>query len=342
MRETLVDLVLRENLQVISVVGLGKNTGKTTTLLYLVKHLGVGSGVLALTSTGRDGEAVDEITRKEKPRVAIAPGTLATTSERSLEQGRGLSRVKDTRYVTALGRIVIVRADLKGQVILEGPATVSETGELASSLIREEGALRVIIDGSLDRIAVATPDVSEGIVLATGAVLGPDIETVLSKTRHSAGLLMTERTNVVPPHPSGVPRFFATSADGAQWEVHEGSAISDPGRMVGSLGRGGGLVFISGAVSDGLLEALMAERLFPAVIVPDATRLFVSERAYAMFLAGGGKIEVEREIRLIAITINPHNPEGVGFEPVRFLEAMRAGIPALPIFDVLSEEKGGV
>ncbi len=337
MRETLIDLVLGEDSRVIAVVGLAKNTGKTTTLLYLVKHLEQRPEALALTSTGRDGEAIDEITRREKPRVTIVPGIVATTSERSFADSEGLFRVRDTRFITALGRIVVVGARRRTLVILEGPATAAETGELASTLIKEDRVRRVIIDGSLDRVAVATPDVSEGIVLATGAILGPDIDSVVTKTRHVAGLFMTRRTQCVSPNARGIARYFATSADGSEWEVTEGSAITDLRTLVDSLKRGKDFLFISGALSDGVIESLMAERLFPVVVVRDPTRLFISERSKAMFEAGGGRIEVEREIKVIALTINPHNPEGVDFSPLPFLDGMRAGIPNIPTFDIMRE-----
>jgi hypothetical protein len=337
MGERLVDLVLKGNFKVISVVGLSKNTGKTTALIYLIESLGAGHGRLALTSTGRDGEATDEITRKEKPRVTVTPGTLATTSERSLAESEALSVVRETAYLTAMGRIVIVRADRETRVILEGPATVAETGRLIESLIRDEGALRVVIDGSMDRIAVASPDVSEGIVLATGAILGPDVETVVKKTRHAAALFMTGKTKVALPLPPEADRWFAASVDGTAWEVEEGSAVTDPARVIGALAGGAKYLFVGGALSDGLVGALIEEGLYPVVIVPDATRLFVSERARELFRAAGGKIEVEREIKLVAITVNPHNPEGVDLDPVLLLKEMRRAIPAVPIFDVVRE-----
>ena len=126
MRETLVDLVEKSAARIISVVGLAKNTGKTTVLIYLAKRLGIVPGALALTSTGRDGEAFDEITRREKPSVTVQRGTLATIGRRSLEQASGVSVVRDTPYATATGGIVIVRAEQTARVVLEGPATAAE------------------------------------------------------------------------------------------------------------------------------------------------------------------------------------------------------------------------
>ncbi len=342
MRETLAALVEKSGAQVVSVVGLAKNTGKTTVLLYLIDHLGTVPGKLALTSTGRDGEAIDEITGKQKPSVTVREGTLATTGGRSLGEASGLSVVRETPYTTATGAIVVVRARRTVQVVLEGPATAAEMGRLVADLIEHEGARRVIIDGSLDRIAAAAPGISEGVILAAGAVLGPDAATAVRKTRHAVGLLMTGQSPVAVPAAAGVSRYCAVSADGTDWEIRKGSVITDLAAVIGMLEKGGRYLFVSGALTDEVLEALMERGLFPVVIARDATRLFVSERVSARFTAAGGAVRVERPIRLIALTVNPHNPEGIDFDPDGFLAAMRKGIPDVPVFDIVREESVGI
>ncbi len=342
MRETLAALVEKSGAQVVSVVGLAKNTGKTTALLYLVERLGAEPGALALTSTGRDGEAIDEITRRQKPSVTIPPRTLATTGRRSLDPEAGLSVVRDTPYMTATGKIVVVRAERPARVVLEGPATAGEMGRLATDLIERDGARRVIIDGSLDRIAAAAPGVSEGVILATGAVLGPDIETAVRKTRHAVDRFMTGVSPVAAPADPAISRYCAVSADGAGWELCEGSVITDLGPVIRLLRRDAHYLYISGALTDGVLEALMERGLFPVVIAQDATRLFTSDRVAARYAAGGGAVCVRRRIRLIALTVNPHNPEGVDFDPDGFLAAMKQAIPDVPVFDIVREEASGI
>jgi hypothetical protein len=342
MRETLVDLVEKSGSRIISVVGLAKNTGKTTTLIYLVGRLGAEPGVLALTSTGRDGEAIDEITRREKPSVTVEKGTLATVSQRSLNQGPGLSVVHETPYATATGGIVIVRAEQTTRVVLEGPATAAEMGRLVTDLIEQDGARYVIIDGSLDRVAAAAPGVSDGVILTAGAILGPDMETAVRKTRHAVDLFATGESPVAVPGDNGVSRFCAASADGRDWELREGSAITDLSPVMGMVEEGARYLYISGALTDEVLEAFMERGLFPVVIAQDATRLFASGRSLARYAAGGGAVRVRRRIRLIALTVNPHNPEGIDFDPDGFLVAMRAVIPDVPVFDIVREEARGI
>jgi len=342
MRETLVDLVKRSGARIISVVGLAKNTGKTTTLIYLVRRLGSEPGSLALTSTGRDGETIDEITRREKPSVTIEPGILATTGRRSLDESAGLSVVRETPYVTATGTIVVVRAEETARVVLEGPATVAEMGALATDLITRDGARLVIIDGSLDRIAAAAPGVSDGVILAAGAILGPDRETAVRKARHVVDLFMTGEADVAAPGDTGPARFCAVSGDGNDWEIREGSVITDLSAVMAMLRGGARYLYVSGALTDGVLEALIEHGLFPVVIARDATRLFTSDRSLARYAAGGGAVRIKRRIRLIALTVNPHNPEGIDFDPDGFLAEMRAAMPDVPVFDIVREETGEI
>lgn len=342
MRETLVDLVEDSGARIISVVGLAKNTGKTTALIYLARRLGALPGELALTSTGRDGEAFDEITRRGKPTVTIRQGTLATTGRRSLGQEPGLSVVRDTPYRTATGRIMIVRAEQTARVVLEGPATAAEMGRLVAELIERDGVSRVIVDGSLDRVAAAAPGVADGVILAAGAILGPDVETAIRKARHAVDLFLTGEAAVAVPEGIAPTRFCAVSDDGSNWEVREGSVITDLSLVIGMLEGGARYLSVSGAVTDGVLEALMERGLFPVVIARDATRLFVSGRMLARYAEGGGVVRVKRRIRLIALTVNPHNPEGVDFDPDGFLTAMRKAMPDVPVFDIVREETRGI
>ena len=51
------------------------------------------------------------------------------------------------------------------------------------------GAEQVLIDGAIDRRAASSPDVADGLVIATGAVLGRDIEQVVAETRDAVELV---------------------------------------------------------------------------------------------------------------------------------------------------------
>jgi hypothetical protein len=46
-----------------------------------------------------------------------------------------------------------------------------------------------LIDGAIDRRAASSPMVSDGLVVATGAVLGEEIEDVVARTRDAVDLV---------------------------------------------------------------------------------------------------------------------------------------------------------
>src|SRR5207248_7227044 len=74
----------------LSLIGLAKNVGKTTTTNYLLETL-LGEKLyraeeLALTSLGLDGEATDALTGLPKPRYVPRAGLLVATTADLLRQ----------------------------------------------------------------------------------------------------------------------------------------------------------------------------------------------------------------------------------------------------------------
>jgi len=67
----------------VSIIGMNKNVGKTTTLNHILKEAR-GSVSLGLTSIGRDGEELDRVTATEKPKIYIEKGTVIATAKQCL------------------------------------------------------------------------------------------------------------------------------------------------------------------------------------------------------------------------------------------------------------------
>ena len=64
----------------VSLLGMCKNAGKTTTLNRLTGGIRRAGKTLAVTSIGRDGESTDVVTGTEKPGIFVYAGTLFATS----------------------------------------------------------------------------------------------------------------------------------------------------------------------------------------------------------------------------------------------------------------------
>jgi len=212
---------------------------------------------------------------------------------------------------------------------------VSDMTRMVSGLLEIDDCSLVLVDGSMDRLAAAGPGVADGVVLAAGAVMGPDMDGVVEKTVHAVGLLTTERTTVSPPEEVTDDRIIAAGAGDAEWEIRPGTLVSDLEWATRRLERGAERLFTTGAVTDEALENLMKRGLFPELIVRDATRLFISRREKKRWEDGGGRVSVLTPLRLIAVTVNPENPEGRGFDGREFLREMRKAVPGVAVFDVM-------
>ena len=67
----------------LAIAGTAKNAGKTTALNYLIDRFAQAGERIGVSSIGRDGEAVDQITNRPKPRIRPPVGALVATSHES-------------------------------------------------------------------------------------------------------------------------------------------------------------------------------------------------------------------------------------------------------------------
>lgn len=184
-----------DSYRTLSIVGMGKNAGKTTVLNRLLTLAGEGSLVLALTSIGRDGEAEDIVTGTKKPSIWVRAGTLIATAADMLRKGDVTPEilcVTDLR--TPLGEVVVIRALSDGYVQLAGPSIIGQMERLVAELLAL-GADRVLIDGAVHRKSPAAPMVSEATILCAGASQGPDMEAVVRDTAHACRVLTLPGTD---------------------------------------------------------------------------------------------------------------------------------------------------
>lgn len=173
----------------ISIIGMEKNCGKTVVLNHILSQLAHYDKKIAVTSIGIDGETKDAVTNASKPEITLRRGALFATSEahyltRRLQSeiiGIGADR-------TVLGDVVVARVLDEGKVLLSGP---SDTPSLKRLIARFKtyGAELVIVDGALSRKSLASPSVTDGMVLCTGAALSLNIDELVKKTKHTYDMI---------------------------------------------------------------------------------------------------------------------------------------------------------
>ncbi|MEX0974185.1 MAG: hypothetical protein WD024_02385, partial [Bacillota bacterium] len=165
----LADLVARSGVRSVAVVGTAKNVGKTVTMNYLAHELSAKGLSVGLVSSGRDGENTDSFTGEPKPSVVPPEGSWVATAEGVLGEAGGLMEIADvSERPGLLGRLVLGRVREPSPLELVGPGNARELAGVVRAL-QSMGANIVLVDGALDRVAAASPRVTEATILATGA-----------------------------------------------------------------------------------------------------------------------------------------------------------------------------
>ncbi len=321
----------------LALVGLAKNTGKTETLAaILAEHAQAGRQV-GVTSIGRDGEEHDVIdARIDKPRIFLAAGNLVASTDVLLRaSGVSHERLAQTGVRTPLGEVVIARLSEQGSIEVAGPSAAEDVREVSDAMIGF-GAEHVLIDGAIDRRAASSPAVADGLVMATGAVLGKDIEQVVALTKDAVDLVRL---------PAAGGALADTALDGNEEHIALERRLvltAEPTEIAALLREHpkASTFLIDGALGERFLEGLLAARPERAgrelrFVVGDPTKVFLSRRGPGWYQRQGLSIEVLRTVALRAITVNPVAPQSHRFASERLRELINAAIGDVPVLDVL-------
>jgi len=335
----------------VALVGLAKNTGKTEALAALLRELDAAGRRVGVTSVGRDGEAHDVIdSRIEKPAVRLAAQSLLASTDSLLSSsGVPFEVLERTDIRTPLGRVLIVRLKGAGAVEVAGPSAAEQVREVSDSMLAH-GAEQVLIDGAIDRRAASRPDVADGLVMSTGAVLGDQIEEIVQITRRAVELVRLPALDPSSPAArwlAGPGRPLASDAllgdDLRAVELDARFVLSADAPRIRALLEGNPSarwLIVAGALPEAFLGDLAAaahargRRL--TVVVGDPTKAFLTARDLSWYARQGIAIEVIEPISLLALTINPVAPQSHRLDSAELSRLLGEAIPDLPILDVLA------
>lgn len=321
-------------LRSLAVVGLAKNTGKTETLNYVLRGLSAEAECVAVTSIGVDGERTDRVTQTEKPEIFFSRGMTFITSEFHYSHRELTAEIREVSTErTSLGRLVTARTVIPGKVLLSGPAS---TGGLRRLMERTKraGVRLTIVDGALSRLSLASPAVTEGMLLATGAAVSTNIRELVRQTRYVYELVMLE------PVEEGL-RERLEAVESGVWAVDAEGELHDLALpsvlMMANFGkdlfRYGHRLYVAGAITDKLFETLRAQPQKSELIVQDFTKVFATDRSYRNFVASGCSLRCVRRSRLVGVTVNPQSPSGYRLDSDALQQAMREAL-GIPVYDV--------
>ncbi len=339
---SLYDIITGSGSRTLAVVGLAKNAGKTTVVNALMANC---PHLFGLTSLGLDGERTDHLTGLAKPSIAPPAGTLVATTRGSLERSRyAMEALEELPFHTPLGRVVIGRANGDGAVEVSGPTTLAEL-RVTVQRLQALGADQVIVDGAINRIGSASPRVSDGVVLATGGMVGDTLDDVLETTVGALDLLMLpgvgpETRKLVAGHAAAGTRAVAFTASGVAHLLELATVVGEGVTVAREVERiGADTLLVGGAVTQEFVDdftRVLSPRTELRVIVRDATVLVLPPAIVGRFLRRGIRLEVLAPLRVLALTVNPYRvPQP--YQPRVFFSAIGEAVDGrVPMFDVVN------
>ncbi len=357
MSTSLAQLVSGAKIHSLSLIGLSKNVGKTTTTNHLLETL-VGekyyrSDELALTSLGLDGEATDALTGLPKPRYAPQAGLLVATTVELLRQaeseGTQVECLQQLPGRTALGPVILARIRRQGRVIIAGPTLLHDLRN-AMDQLRTLGARLSIVDGAINRLGAAAPKITDACIVCTGASAAATPELVARRTADVLLRLTTQKTQLIDAYRKQTPQarlYMFTVNDGDKTIKHfkdVDKPLYEARWIAKHIQTAQKPTFVlHGALTEELSRALLNElpkKFSPdhgELIVEDATRIFCHSVVLQRLSERGLDIHVANPIRILALTANPYTPEYL-CSSQHLLDVLTKELPSSspPIVDVIS------
>ena len=322
----------------VSIVGMAKNTGKTTCLNYVLSKLKDEKYKVAVTSIGVDGEEKDILYDTLKPRITIYAGNIFITSEKHFNEKKLNAKIIHTsKQQTQLGSLITAEALSTGQVILSGPSNSELIIEYINKLEKLNVSL-TLIDGALDRMSLASPSVTDALVLCTGAACSIKLDQLIKKVKYKCELINIKKIdntilNKINNIESGV------------WVIDENNIekLSDSlfyyNINIEISDHKNKYIYIAGALTDNFIKELNRNRNLDGliIIVRDFSHIFSTPQNYYKFVRKGGKFMVKQSANLIAICSNPVSPDGYNYDVEELRSALATELK-LPVYDILKEQ----
>lgn len=326
-----------------SIVGLEKNTGKTECFNYVMQRLPLDKIRVAVSSIGIDGETTDQVTKTAKPEIFLREGVYFGTSEKHYLTKLLTSELLEiSDENTSLGNIVIGKALTPGKLLLSGPSSTNGLRRWMNEMRKYDIDL-TIIDGALSRLSLASPAVSESMILATGAAYSANINTLVQKTAFVVQMINLELTSqenydTFIDINSGV---WAIDSDNDSDNDFEKKLVDL--KVASSLSiniNTEGLkkcktLYVSGALTDNFVNHIRQNNIFneTEIVVRDFTKIFLTPMTYNTFVNGRRKITVLQKSKLIAVCVNPTSPNGIVLDSEKLCKTLSEAIN-LPVYDL--------
>ncbi|WP_446897300.1 hypothetical protein ACSVC9_09750 [Clostridium sp. LBM24168] len=322
----------------ISLIGLEKNTGKTTTLKFLLNRFR--QQKIGVTSIGRDGEEKDLVTFTKKPRIYIRENTLIATSKSCiLKSDATLNIVDELNMSTPLGNIILGKSVYPGFIEIAGPSTKGQMRHVIEKFM-EYGCELSIIDGALSRKTFASPEVTEASILCIGAAFSGNVENLLEETCNLLRLFSIGKVqdNIGRIYDENmVDCRIAFVYDNRIERSNLKTSIGSSVEIISNFKENLEFIFIKGVVTDKLIMDIANSSLNlgqVTFVVEDSTKLFLGKNSFNIFTARGGRIKVRNSMNIIGISVNPLSTSGYIMDYDLLWKKMKENTD-IPVFNVM-------
>ncbi|MCG8484384.1 MAG: hypothetical protein MJA31_13810, partial [Clostridia bacterium] len=267
-------------------------------------------------------------------------GMIITTTAKLYEEAEAsLEIIKVTHFDTPLGKVLICKVKENGNVQIAGPTNTSDIKEICCDMLGF-GIDTVIIDGSIDRKASASPLISDAAILATGAVLSRDINKVVEETAHVVDLYNLQQLeddflkNTIL-YEENVNRLLVVDYEFNIFQIELETGISNSDFINEKIDENIRYVYIPGALTFSTLMNIDIKKFKNVTfIIKDGTKVFINPGKWQTLKRQGFNVRVLNKINLIGITLNAYSPKGYFFNPGVLMEKMKKSIKDIDIVDI--------
>lgn len=329
--------ILDSGCRSVSVIGMGKNTGKTFTFNQIIveaTQLGIKT---AMTTIGLDGEARDALFQHDKPKILIRPGQIVANAASFLAaSGLDYEILGTTGIMTPLGEVVLARALSAGETMLAGPGSRSELA-LVKRQLEELGTELFVVDGAVDRRSLAAPMVTDTTVFAAGCEASWDRRRLLVLLRHQLRVLQLPAWKGLTPNWEGSDlRLVLLREEGVQAALTD-QEFFQSNVLAEYIDSSTQAVFVVGMLTDAVLDRILACAVQGAdltIVVQDPTCVFLSEQGFRRLASRQAVLKVLDSIHLSAVTVNPFNSRYGLADPLRLLADVGREVYPIPAYDL--------
>jgi hypothetical protein len=187
-------------------------------------------------------------------------------------------------------------------------------------------------------------------VMSTGAALHEEIEQIVASTSDAVELVrlpQLREPRVREIAASGTASMLVGEPGEEPLTLHPRFALTSTASDIAQLLRarpGASHLLVQGALCEPFLAELLRARgssspTHPptrelALVVADATKVFLTDHSCDWYRRQGLPIEVLAPIDLRAITVNPVAPQSHSFDSLRLRALLEEAIPDVPVLDV--------